>query len=154
MTPAEGDLAPDFELRDQHGQAVRLSSFAGARSVLLVFYPYAFSGVCTAELRALQAHRELLASDHVQLLAVSCDAIYSLRTLAERDGLQFPLLADFWPHGEVSSAYGAFDERRGCPTRSTFIIDPAGRVRWVLRNPMREARDIDEYLRVLAAIAP
>lgn len=153
MSLAQGDLAPDFELPDQHGQPVRLSSFAGERSVVLVFYPYAFSGVCTGELAALQANLDRLVTEDLQLLAISCDPKHSLRALADRDGLHFPLLSDFWPHGEVSSAYGAFNEQRGCPTRSTFIVDQVGRVRWVLHNAMSEPRDIGEYLRVLAEMA-
>jgi len=85
-------------------------------------------------------------------MAISCDPIFSLRALADRDALFFPLLSDFWPHGEVARSYGAFDEERGCATRSSFIVDKQGIVRWSVHNPMPEGRDLAEQLRVLAQI--
>jgi peroxiredoxin len=117
-----------------------------------MFYPYAFSRVCTGELTAV---RDLPAfgSAEVQLLAVSCDPMFTLRAFAERESLTFPLLSDFWPHGEVAKAYGVFDEERGCAQRSTFIVDRSGVVRWSVHKPMPEARDLEEQARVLAEVA-
>jgi peroxiredoxin len=138
-----GDRAPDFTLRDQHGQDVTLSSFAGTKAVLLVFYPYAFSGVCTGELTGFRDRLGDFETDDTTLLAVSCDPMYSQRALADRDGIFFPLLADFWPHGAVASAYGVFDESEGCAERSSFVVDKTGVVRWVLHNERGEARDLD-----------
>jgi len=148
-----GRPAPDFELRDQHGAPVRLSSFRGAKAVVLMFYPYAFSRVCTRELSAVRDQQPAFESDTVQVLAVSCDPMFSLRAFAEQDSLTFPLLSDFWPHGEVAKAYGVFDSERGCAERSTFIVDRDGLVRWSVHNAMPEARDLDEQLRVLAEVA-
>lgn len=145
-----GCPAPDFTLRDQHGQEVTLSGFAGSRAVVLVFYPWAFSRVCTGELHDLRDRQDELAGEDVQLLAVSCDPMFSLRAFADADGLDFPLLSDFWPHGAVASAYGVLDAERGCPTRSTFIIDRDGVVRWSVHNALGEARNVDAYLEVLA----
>jgi len=144
-----GQPAPDFELPDQHGQRVPLASFRGSTPVLLVFYPFVFSRVCTGELRTLRDTWADPVSDGVQLLAISCDPMFSLRAFADADGLQFPLLSDFWPHGAVSSAYGIFDSDRGCPTRSSFLIDRTGVVRWLAHNASRDARDIADYPRVL-----
>jgi peroxiredoxin len=144
-----GQRVPDFELNDQHGQAVKLSSFAGDKSVVLVFYPYAFSRVCTGELSDLRDRLPDFVSDDVQLLALSCDPMFTLRAFADADDLKFPLLSDFWPHGEVSRAFGVFDEEKGCSTRSTFIVDKDGVLRWSVHNPMGEARDLEEYIRVL-----
>jgi len=149
MTLEADQPAPDFELRDQHGQAVSMSSFRGRSAVLLVFYPFAFSGVCTSELRALRDSLPGLVSDGAQLLAVSCDPMFSLRAFADADGLEFPLLSDFWPHGAVSSAYGVLDSERGCPTRSSFVIDASGLVRWQVHSPASDARSVAEYARVL-----
>ncbi len=70
----------------------------------------------------------------MQVLAVSCDPVHSLRAFAEQDGLSFPLLSDFWPHGDVARAYGVFNEKRGCPDRSTFIVDRDGVLRWSVHN--------------------
>ena len=149
-----GDEAPDFELRDQHGQPVRLSSFRGHRSVVVMFYPFAFSRVCTGELGEVRDSLPGWQSDEVQLVAVACDAMFSLRAFAERDGLEFPLLSDFWPHGAVASAYGVLNETTGAADRSTFIVDRDGVVRWVVHNEMPQPRDLAEQLRVLAGLAP
>ncbi len=108
-----GDEAPDFELRDQHGQPVRLSSFRGRKAVVVMFYPFAFTRVCTGELGEVRDNLAQWESDDVQLLAVSCDPMFSLRAFAEQDGLTFPLLSDFWPHGAVASSYGVLDETDG-----------------------------------------
>jgi peroxiredoxin len=148
-----GDEAPDFELRDQHGQPVRLSTFRGEKAVVVMFYPFAFSRVCTGELRAVRDSLPQWQSADVQLLAVSCDMMFSLRAFAEQDGLEFPLLSDFWPHGAVASAYGVFDETTGAADRSTFIVDRHGVVRWVVHNEMPRARDLAEQVRVLADLA-
>ncbi len=144
--------APDFALRDQHGQVVRLSSFRGEKTVVVMFYPYAFSGVCTGELRAVRDRLPQLQSEHVALLAVSCDPMFSLRAFAEADGLGFPLLSDFWPHGEVASAYGVLDHDRGCPNRSTFIVDTTGTIRWSVHNARSDARDLAELVRVVEGV--
>lgn len=150
MTPEIGQPAPDFELRDQHGQRVSLASFRGRRAVTVMFYPYAFSRVCTGELCSVQDNLSTFESDDAEVLAVSCDPMFSLRAFAEADGLTFPLLSDFWPHGEVARTYGVFNEDRGCADRSTFIVDRAGILRWVVHNEMPQARDLQEQARVLA----
>jgi peroxiredoxin len=138
-----GDPAPDFTLRDQHGQDVRLSSFAGTKAVLLVFYPYAFSGVCTGELTGFRDRLGDFETAGTTLLGISCDPMYTQRAFADRDGIFFPLLADFWPHGAVASAYGVLDETEGCPTRSSFVVGKDGLVHWALHNKRGEARDLD-----------
>ena len=152
MALETGRPAPDFTLRDQHGQHVSLSSFRGRKAVVVMFYPYAFSSVCTGELSAVRDRLPTFESDTVQVLAVSCDPMFALRAFAEQDGLTFPLLSDFWPHGATARAYGAFDEERGCSDRSTFIVDREGVLRWAVHSAMREARDLDEQARVLAGV--
>jgi len=147
------DPAPDFELRDQHGQTVRLSAYRGTKAVVLMFYPYAFSRVCTGELCEVRDSLTVFESSDVQLLALSCDPMFALRAFAEHDGLTFPLLSDFWPHGATARAYGVFDDTAGCARRSTFIVDRSGTVRWAVHNAMPEARDLREQARVLASVA-
>jgi peroxiredoxin len=147
-----GEQAPDFELRDQHGTPVRLSDFRGAKNVVLVFYPLAFSGVCTGELCALRDDFPEVAGDDVELLAVSVDSTYATRTWSDAQGFGFRLLSDFWPHGEVARLYGVFDENLGFANRGTFIIDKDGVVRWKVVNPVAQARDINEYQKVLAGL--
>jgi mycoredoxin-dependent peroxiredoxin len=153
MTLAIGDRAPDFTLVDQHGQDVTLSQWAGHKAVLLVFYPFAFSGVCTGELTGFRDRLGDFETDLSTLVAVSCDPIYAQRALADRDGIFFPLLTDFWPHGAVASAYGVFDEISGAPRRSSFIIDKDGVVRWSVHNPRGRARDLDQHAVALKEVA-
>ncbi len=123
-----GDEAPDFELKDQNGEVVKLSSFRGDKSVALVFYPFTFTGVCEGELCTLRDDFSTFTDAGVQVLAVSCDSRHSQKKWAEEMGYQFPVLSDFWPHGEVAKAYGVFNEELGCANRATFIIDGQGKV--------------------------
>jgi peroxiredoxin len=153
MSVEVGEQAPDFELKDQHGSPVRLSSFRGKKNVVLVFYPLAFSGVCSGELRALRDDFPEVSRGDVELLTVSVDSTFVLRTWADRDNFDFSLLSDFWPHGEVAKLYGVFDEDKGVATRGTFIIDKAGVIRWTVVNPIPQARDIAEYTKVLADLS-
>jgi peroxiredoxin len=147
-----GDLAPDFTLRDQFGQDVTLSTFRGRKAVALFFYPAAFSGVCTGELSAIRDRLDEFLTFDTELLGISCDPIYSLRAFADAEGLNCPLLSDFWPHAAVASAYGVFDAGRGMPQRSSFVVDRDGVVRWMVHNERSESRDLDEHLRQLQAL--
>jgi peroxiredoxin len=147
-----GDRAPDFELRDQANRPVRLSDYRGRKNVLLVFYPFTFTPVCGTELVALRDNIANFQNDDVELLAVSCDSTPAHRVWAEQHSFGFPLLADFWPHGEAARAYGVFDEQRGCATRGSFVIDREGIVRWKIVNPIPDARDHEQYAKVLAEL--
>ncbi|MBG0855585.1 peroxiredoxin [Streptomyces spinoverrucosus] len=144
-----GDKAPDFELKDNHGRAVKLSDFRGEKNVVLLFYPFAFTGVCTGELCEVRDNLPKFEGRDTQVLAVSNDSIHTLRVFAEQEGLEYPLLSDFWPHGEVSRAYGVFDEDKGCAVRGTFVIDKEGVVRWTVVNGLPDARDLNEYVEAL-----
>lgn len=152
MTLAIGDAAPDFTLKDQHAQDVTLSAYAGSKAVLLVFYPFAFSGVCTGELLGLRDRLGDFETDGSTLLALSCDPMYTQRAVADRDGIFFPLLSDYWPHGTTTQAYGVFDEGRGAPTRSSFVIDREGRIAWITHSPSGDARDLDEHATALRGL--
>ncbi|MFF8834954.1 peroxiredoxin [Streptomyces sp. NPDC015130] len=147
-----GTEAPGFELKDNHGRTVRLSDFRGEKTVVLFFYPFAFTGVCTAELRGLRDDLPTFVNDDTQLLAVSNDPMHTLRVFADQEDLDFPLLSDFWPHGEASRAYGVFDEEKGCAVRGTFVIDKEGVVRWTVVNGLPDARDLGEHVKALEAV--
>jgi len=149
---AVGTEAPDFELRDHNAQTHRLSSFRGSKNVVLVFYPFAFTGVCTGEMCAIRDDVSSLQNDDTQVFAISCDTVASLRVFAEKEGLSYPLLSDFWPHGEVAKAYGVFNEALGAADRGTFIIDKQGVVRWTVRNEIKDARDLADYQKALAEL--
>jgi peroxiredoxin len=150
MAVEVGQEAPDFELKDQHGKLVRLSSFRGEKNVVLVFYPLAFSGVCTGELCALRDEFPEVSREDVELLTVSVDSTFVLRKWSDTENFGFGLLSDFWPHGGVATLYGVFDEDKGVATRGTFVIDESGVVRWKIVNPIPQARDIAEYQKAIA----
>jgi len=147
-----GDEAPDFTLVDQHRQPLTLSSFRGEKAVVLVFYPMSFTGVCTGELCALRDHLPQFEGEDVQVIAVSCDNVPTHRVLADQEGLDYPILADFWPHGAVADEYGVFDAASGLALRGTFVIDKGGVVRWKVVNQIPDARDIAEYEKALAEL--
>ena len=147
-----GDTAPDFELPDGERKPVRLSSYRGAKAVVLVFYPLAFTGTCQGELCAIRDSIADFDSDDVQTLAVSVDSTAVHAKWAQEQGYSFPLLADFWPHGAVAKDYGVFNDAIGLAMRGTFIIDKQGTVVYKVVNGIPDARDPEEYKRVLAAI--
>lgn len=147
-----GGPAPDFTLRDQFGQDVTLSSYRGSKAVALLFYPFAFSGVCTGEMAAIRDRLDEFMTFDTEVLGISCDPLYALRAFADSDGLNFPLLSDFWPHGDVSRAYDVFDDERGSPRRSSYIIDREGNLSWAVHNAMLEGRDLDEHLAQLRSV--
>ena len=150
--PEVGQQAPDFTLVNQFGEPVRLADFRG-RNVVIVFYPFAFSGICTGELCEIRDNLAVFEHADAEVLAVSVDSKFALRAYAEQERYEFSLLADFWPHGAVAEKYGVFDEESGMARRGTFIIDAGGTVRYVVVNPRGQARELTEYRRVLAELA-
>jgi mycoredoxin-dependent peroxiredoxin len=151
--PSVGGGVPGFPLQDQQKQDVALADFAGAKAVLVVFYPFAFSGICTGELCAIRDDLTRFQSEQVQVLAISCDPMFTLRAWADAEGYGFPLLSDFWPHGEVARRYGVFLDEGGFATRGTFLIDRDGILRWSVVNGPGQARDLGAYQEALAALA-
>jgi len=151
MGLAIGTAAPDFSLVDQHGAPFVLSDLRGKKSILLAFYPFAFSGVCTGELTGFRDNLGDFETETTTIAAISCDPIFSIRVMADRDALFFPLLSDFWPHGEVASAYGVFDEARGSANRSSYVVDRNGLITFALHNEPGDARDLELQAAALAA---
>ncbi|MFJ9785504.1 peroxiredoxin [Amycolatopsis sp. NPDC101161] len=152
MAVEVGSEAPDFTLNDYNKQPVQLSSFRGDKPVLLVFYPFAFSGICTGELCQLRDEFADYDGKGVQVLGVSVDTPFSLKAWAEKEGYQFPLLSDFWPHGEVAQAYGVFNSDAGLAVRGTFLIDTSGVVRFAEVNAPGEARDQQGWKKAVAEL--
>lgn len=152
MTVQIGDQAPDFELTDQTRQPVRLSDYRGKKAVLLVFYPMSFTGVCEGEMCAIRDRLDVFRNENVETLAVSVDSPAAHKRWAEDQGFDFPLLSDFWPHGDVARTYGVFDEQLGVAVRGTFIVDTDGKVIYTDRNPVPEARDPETWRTALEEI--
>jgi len=141
--------APDFDLPNQFGEHVRLSDYRGKKPVALVFFPLAFSSTCTTELCTLRDNLSLFKSESVELLGISVDSKATLRAFAEAEGYDFPLLADFWPHGEVSKEYGVFLDHKGFANRATFLIDTDGVIRSHFITAPGQARSLAEYTEAL-----
>lgn len=153
MTVEVGSQAPDFTLKNQDGQEVSLADFAGGKAVLLVFFPFAFSGICTGELCSVRDDLSSFQNDDVQVLGVSCDTTWALKVWAQQEGYEFPLLSDFWPHGAVSESYGVFSADLGFAFRGTFLIDSEGVVRFAEHNGPGEARDQQGWRDALKQLA-
>jgi peroxiredoxin len=136
-----GQEAPDFTLKDQNREDVTLSSFRGDKSVLLVFFPFAFSGICTSELCQVRDELPSFEGDDVQVIGISVDHPFALKSWAAQEGYLFPLASDFWPHGEVAKKYGVFNDIAGMANRGTFLIDKQGVVRFAEVNQPGEKRD-------------
>ena len=147
-----GTTAPDFTLKDQNNQDVTLADFRGEKNVLLVFYPFAFTGTCEGELCGIRDDLDAFQSDEVQVLSVSIDSPFAHKVWAQRQGFEFPLLSDFWPHGEVAQAYGVFNEEKGMANRGTFVIDKNGVVRFSEMNMPGEARDQGAWKKALGEL--
>jgi peroxiredoxin len=153
MTFDLGSVAPDFTLPSQHGEDITLSSFRGNHHVVLVFFPFAFSGICSDELAEIRDNLAAFESADAQVLAISCDHMFSNRAFADRDGHTFPILSDFWPHGAVATAYGTFNDEAGAPDRGTYVIDREGGVRWKVQVGIGVRRDLGDCLAAVADLS-
>ena len=153
MTLEIGQTAPEFTLKDQAGNDVSLSDYRGKRSVVLVFYPFTFTGVCEGELCRLRDDFSEFEHAGVQVLAISCDSRHAQRVWAEQQGYNFPVLSDFWPHGATARAYGVFNEDLGCAIRATFVIGTDGVIVDEFRtDSLGEARAATRYTEALAKL--
>jgi peroxiredoxin (alkyl hydroperoxide reductase subunit C) len=142
-----GVEAPDFTCKDQNNEIVTLSTFRGSKSVLLVFYPYAFTNICTGELGQIRENISLFSNDSVQVLAISIDSPFSHKIFAQRESLNFPLIADFWPHGAVAESYGVFNRDVGVSNRGTFLIDRDGIIQFSECAEIGVGRDPQVWLK-------
>ena len=152
MTLSVGDSAPEFSLPDQDKQVVSLAELRGAPA-LLVFYPFAFSGKCTGELCQLRDELSIYTDAGVTVLAISTDPVFSLKAFRDAEGLTFPLLSDFWPHGVTAQAYGAFNEKAGMALRATFLVDAEGKVAFAEVNSAGDVREQSGWKSAVAAVA-
>jgi peroxiredoxin len=140
MSLSVGDAAPEFSLPDQDKQVVSLPELQGG-PVLLVFYPFAFSGLCTGELCQLRDELAEYTGAGVKVFAISTDPVFSLKAFREKEGFDFPLLSDFWPHGATAQAYGAFNEKAGMALRATFLVDADGKIAFAEVNGPGDVRE-------------
>lgn len=151
-----GQRAPDFTAWASHGGQVSLEDYRG-RAVLVVFVPFAFTPVCSREIEELVRAAPAWQRRGVEVVVISCDAMPTLRAWAEEHGVAFEVLSDFWPHGSIARAYGAFSEQDGAADRLSVLIDAGGTVRWTTRANRGRPRPVSDYeaaVDALAAAAP
>ena len=153
MSVNVGDVAPAFNLKNQFGESVQGSDYAGKSAVALVFFPLAFSGICTGELCELRDNIEAFKSEGISLIGISVDSHFAQRAFADHEHFDFPLLADFWPHGDVARAYGVFVEEAGIANRATFLINKTGQVAATFITEPGVARDLTQYREAIATLA-
>lgn len=149
---AVGDTAPAFTLPNADKTPVSLADFAGKKAVLVVFYPFAFSGICTGELCAIRDDLASFQNEKVQVLAVSTDPTFALKAWADAQGYDFPLLSDFWPHGAVAQQYGVFNDAAGMAVRGTFLVGTDGVVTFAEVNEPGQPRDQEAWKRAVEAL--
>jgi peroxiredoxin len=152
MSFAIGTPAPAFSLKNQFGETVSLSDFTGKKAVVLVFFPLAFSGICTGELCELRDNFSLFQDANIELLGISVDSHFALRAFAEQEKYEFSLLADFWPHGGVAQEYGVFVDGAGIANRATFVIGKDGNIAGHFITAPGEARSLAAYTEILATL--
>ena len=147
-----GEVAPDFTLSNQHGEELTLSELVDEGPVALVFFPLAFSGICTGELCELRDNLAVFNDAKVRLVGVSVDSVFSLKVWAEQEGYEFSILSDFWPHGGVAQQYGVFIEERGIATRATLLIGEDRQVLASFETAPGQPRDLNAYSEAVAAL--
>ncbi|HEU4724605.1 MAG TPA: peroxiredoxin [Candidatus Eisenbacteria bacterium] len=153
LTPIKvGEMAPDFTLKDQAGSAVTLSSYRGKRNVVLVFYPLSFTSVCSVQMPAYSKERQRFEDFDAEVLGISVDSSAVHKAFAESVGVEYPLLADFYPHGGVARAYGVL-RAEGFAERATFVIDKQGIVRYAEVHDMGRVPDRSKALEALRSLA-
>lgn len=153
MTAEIGQEAPDFTLKSHTGEEVTLSQFRGKKAVVLVFHPFAFTGICEAELCAIRDDYTAFESAGAQVLSISTDPSPSQKMWADQQGWTFPTLSDFWPHGEVAEKYGAFNEEKGCAMRVTVVIGKDGTIVDRFESGgITEARTSERYEEAMAKL--
>jgi peroxiredoxin len=150
---AVGELAPDFTLRDQNNRPVSLASYRGVKDVLLVFFPLAFTGACESELGEIRDRLPDFENDRTEVIAVSVGPPPTHKVWSAAQGYLFPIVSDFWPHGEVARSFGVFNEKAGYPNRGTFVIDRGSVIRFSEMNDPGVPRDQRLWVDALGALA-
>ncbi|MCD5415582.1 peroxiredoxin [Candidatus Bipolaricaulota bacterium] len=147
-----GKEAPDFVLKDQHGENVNLNEYRSKR-VILSFHPLAWTGVCARQMQALEENRAVFSERNAEAFGVSVDSVPCKEAWAKELRIRgTKLLSDFWPHGEVAESYGIFRAKDGFSERAVIILDEQGVVRFAKVYPMREVPNMEEVLSSLEVI--
>ena len=145
--------APDFTLKDQNNDDVSLSDYKNEKNVVLLFFPLAFSSVCTKELCSTRDNLKIYDSLEAEVLGISIDSFFTLKAFKEANNLNFSLLSDF--NKEVSKKYNVLYEdffgMKGVSKRSVFVIDQEGRI--VHSEILEDAGDMPDLSKVQEVLA-
>ena len=151
--PHVGETAPDFTLKDQDGKEVKLSDFRGKKNVLLAFFPLAFTPVCSCQIPQYRDDIRKFEDVNTQVLAVSVDSVPAHKAWTDQmGGITYPVLADFYPHGDVAKKYGVLREQ-GFSERALFVIDKQGIVRFSQVHELKMQPDNNVVLAELKKLA-
>lgn len=157
--PGPGAAAPQIALCNQFGETIELAAAAGGPT-LVMFYPFAFSRICGAELTEVHRRWPEFHQMRTRLLAISCDAVHTLRAYAEElreagaagSTPDLHLLSDFWPHGAAAQRYGAFNRETGAAHRVSFLVDEQLNIAHIVTSEDGEARSLDHTLELLRSM--
>ena len=152
MAIAIGQTAPDFSLKDQYDQDVKLSDFAGKKNVVLVFYPLDWSPVCTNEHACLVNGMKSFETLDAAVLGVSVDSAWSHKAYAEKMGIKYSLLADFNPRGAMAQKYGVYLAEKGITGRAIVIVGKDGKVAWLKNYDIPVVPDVAEVASALQQV--
>ncbi|MFV9673058.1 MAG: redoxin domain-containing protein [Acidimicrobiia bacterium] len=152
MSVTVGSPAPGFSLTDQDKNTVTLDDLKGKKS-LIVFIPFPFTGICDDESCAIRDNLAALNDLEANVVVITCHAVPVTKKWSDENRFTFPVLSDFWPHGVVATAYGAFNEAVGGANRMTFVLDEDGIVRSVIDSgSLGTAREFEAYVTALAEV--
>ena len=152
MSIAVGQMAPDFTLQNQDKQEVKLSDFAGKKSVVIVFYPLDWSPVCTNEHACFVNDMRSFDTLDAEVLGVSVDSVWSHKAYAEKMGIKYSLLADFQPRGAMAEKYGVFLADKGIAGRAIVIVNKAGKIAWIKNYDIPVVPDLKEVAAALQQV--
>ncbi|HEY6764719.1 MAG TPA: peroxiredoxin [Candidatus Sulfotelmatobacter sp.] len=152
MPATIGGPAPEFSLKDQNQQEVKLSDFRGKKNVVLIFYPLDWSPVCTKEHSGFVNDMSQFDQLNAQVVGLSVDSVWSHKAYADKMNIHYPLLADFHPRGAVAAQYGVYLEDKGITGRAISIIDRNGNLAWHKNYDIPVVPDINEVSQALAAL--
>lgn len=144
-----GDKIPEFNLKDQHNQEVKLSDFKG-KKVLLSFHPLAWTGICTKQMKALEQNKQRFDELGLIALGISVDPVPSKHAWAKDMGVKdTKLLSDFWPHGGYAQKLGIFREKEGFSERANVLVDEEQNIIWIKIYEISQLPDFEEIIQNL-----
>jgi peroxiredoxin len=149
MPIAVGQPVPEFSLKDQSQQEVKLSDFKGKKNVVVVFYPLDWSPVCTNEHACFVNEMKQFEQLDAQVLGLSVDSVWSHKAYADKMGIRYPLLADFHPRGAVAEKFGVYLADKGITGRAIAIINKAGSLAWFKQYDIPVVPDLKEVAAAL-----